>query len=704
MLSSGCDSACRPKSSRLLTTPSDLAPMSTRISSLSMRTTVPSTTSPCLKLLMSASCSASSSSIVVGSGPLAGRLGGRRLGDLGGELVGHGAGLTRLLGELDGGGLDDQRLLGELLGDGLRDEGLGGELLGGILRLDGFRDELLGDGLGRRTTRRRAPRTASCASTASATSSSADDLGRRTTRRQAPRRHRRRRRSCAADGLGARAPRRRPRPPPLPRRAPRRRRPRRRRPRRAPRRRPRRPARARPAPPPRLPSRAPPRRAVPRPLRPPPLPRRAPPRRRPPRSPPPRAPRRPRPPRSPRPPRPPDRPSPLPRVPRPARPAPRAPGWSSAAALPSRVPAPGLDSARNENDGRASLEPSSGSRFAVRAPCVRSVPPVASVGLALRLSPRWGRESLAQGGGRYNRARARAARSRDPRRRLRRGARRPAGDGDAHRRPARPAGDAGAGRRARRRGPAGRRAARQAPRLPARAPRHLGRPDAQRAVRPGGPRRRQAEGRGRHRVAARARGAARARRLGRGGPVAPGCDAGRGAPLPRSDADGQDLPCPAGDPSGVPGVAELGPDADDPALTLEDLAGADPPSSGRAEGAPPQPGVRGGDRQRLQRRDPVGGPPHPFRRRSSLAPEETAALFAATRSTLAAAVDLLRERVPPTFERQVRDHLRVHLRGGQPCPRCGTTISQVGGREATSFCRSASADRTCRRAPPIRGA
>ena len=53
--------------------------MSTRISSLSMRTTVPSTTSPCLKLLMSESCSASSSSIVVGSGPVA-RRGAGRLG------------------------------------------------------------------------------------------------------------------------------------------------------------------------------------------------------------------------------------------------------------------------------------------------------------------------------------------------------------------------------------------------------------------------------------------------------------------------------------------------------------------------------------------------------------------------------------------------------------------------------------------------
>jgi hypothetical protein len=46
-------SALRPYSSRLLTTPSDLAPMSTRISSLSMRTTLPSTTSPCLRLRIS---------------------------------------------------------------------------------------------------------------------------------------------------------------------------------------------------------------------------------------------------------------------------------------------------------------------------------------------------------------------------------------------------------------------------------------------------------------------------------------------------------------------------------------------------------------------------------------------------------------------------------------------------------------------------
>jgi formamidopyrimidine-DNA glycosylase len=78
----------------------------------------------------------------------------------------------------------------------------------------------------------------------------------------------------------------------------------------------------------------------------------------------------------------------------------------------------------------------------------------------------------------------------------------------------------------------------------------------------------------------------------------------------------------------------------------------------------------------------------PMRRRSSLAPEEVDALYAATRATLDNAIGILRERVPPTFERQVRDFLAVHLRGGEPCPRCGTRLTQISSRsEATTWCR-----------------
>jgi len=78
----------------------------------------------------------------------------------------------------------------------------------------------------------------------------------------------------------------------------------------------------------------------------------------------------------------------------------------------------------------------------------------------------------------------------------------------------------------------------------------------------------------------------------------------------------------------------------------------------------------------------------PFRKRSSLAPEEVDALYAATRSTLENAIGVLQQRVPPTFEKQVRDFLAVHRKGGEACPRCGTRLSEVSSRsEATTWCR-----------------
>lgn len=78
----------------------------------------------------------------------------------------------------------------------------------------------------------------------------------------------------------------------------------------------------------------------------------------------------------------------------------------------------------------------------------------------------------------------------------------------------------------------------------------------------------------------------------------------------------------------------------------------------------------------------------PMRRRSSLATEEVDELYRALRSVLSAAIGVLRERVPPTFETQVRDFLAVHLKGGSPCPRCGAPISELkAGGSVTSFCR-----------------
>jgi formamidopyrimidine-DNA glycosylase len=147
---------------------------------------------------------------------------------------------------------------------------------------------------------------------------------------------------------------------------------------------------------------------------------------------------------------------------------------------------------------------------------------------------------------------------------------------------------------------------------------------------------------------------------------------------------------PAGIDRPVPGLGEpeQGPDADDPSLTLEVWR----------ERIRRHPGEL---KNLLRNQSFVAGIGNaysdeilhaarllPFRKRASLAPEEVDAMYEATRTTLSDAIEVLRVRVPPTFENQVRDFLAVHNKGGQACPRCGTKITEVrAGGFITSYCR-----------------
>jgi formamidopyrimidine-DNA glycosylase len=82
----------------------------------------------------------------------------------------------------------------------------------------------------------------------------------------------------------------------------------------------------------------------------------------------------------------------------------------------------------------------------------------------------------------------------------------------------------------------------------------------------------------------------------------------------------------------------------------------------------------------------------PFRTRASLAGEESERLWRASRETVAWAIAEIRQRVPPHFEQQARDFLRVHRKGGQPCPRCGATLAEVSpGGFVTTWCRACQA-------------
>ena len=134
--------------------------------------------------------------------------------------------------------------------------------------------------------------------------------------------------------------------------------------------------------------------------------------------------------------------------------------------------------------------------------------------------------------------------------------------------------------------------------------------------------------------------------------------------------------------------AEQGPDADDPALTLEVWRTRIRKHPGELKSLLRNQAFVAGIGNAYSDEILHAAKLSPFRKRSSLAPEEIDALYEATRSTLARASDVLRERVPPTFEKQVRDFLAVHRKGGEACPRCGTRLSEVSSRtEATTWCR-----------------
>lgn len=78
----------------------------------------------------------------------------------------------------------------------------------------------------------------------------------------------------------------------------------------------------------------------------------------------------------------------------------------------------------------------------------------------------------------------------------------------------------------------------------------------------------------------------------------------------------------------------------------------------------------------------------PLRRRASLRPEDEEALFQAIPAVLSGAVASILANPAYDEAKQDRSFMRVHGRGGQPCPRCGHRISQLGSRrEPLSFCR-----------------
>ena len=89
---------------------------------------------------------------------------------------------------------------------------------------------------------------------------------------------------------------------------------------------------------------------------------------------------------------------------------------------------------------------------------------------------------------------------------------------------------------------------------------------------------------------------------------------------------------------------------------------------------------------------------HPYRKRTQLTPDETDRLYDAVQNTLHDSIAQVRVEMGENIHLKPRDFFKVHMKTGEPCPRCGTTISEIRAQQRiTNFCR------TCQPGGLIRG-
>ena len=142
------------------------------------------------------------------------------------------------------------------------------------------------------------------------------------------------------------------------------------------------------------------------------------------------------------------------------------------------------------------------------------------------------------------------------------------------------------------------------------------------------------------------------------------------------------------DLNAIPGYDDMGPDPLDPALTPEAFLQRLRRYPGEIKGILVREAFVSGIGNAYADEILFRAGIYPFRKRTTLSPEEQLALYGAMRTVLQEAVVALRERVGEELHREVRDMLLVHNRKGEPCPRCGNTISEIRlNQRATHFCR-----------------
>ena len=131
------------------------------------------------------------------------------------------------------------------------------------------------------------------------------------------------------------------------------------------------------------------------------------------------------------------------------------------------------------------------------------------------------------------------------------------------------------------------------------------------------------------------------------------------------------------EPADVPGVARLGIDALDPALSPPSLAGILHEQRGTLKSVLADQSVIAGIGNAYSDEILHAAQLSPFRHADALSDDEVDRLAAAIRDVLTAAVALAVDTDPASLKDGKRQSMRVHGRKGLPCPVCGEIVREV---------------------------
>ncbi|MYB50416.1 MAG: Fpg/Nei family DNA glycosylase [Dehalococcoidia bacterium] len=139
----------------------------------------------------------------------------------------------------------------------------------------------------------------------------------------------------------------------------------------------------------------------------------------------------------------------------------------------------------------------------------------------------------------------------------------------------------------------------------------------------------------------------------------------------------------------IPQYAEMGPDALDEPLSLGEFKERLRPFRGEIKGIITRGRVIAGIGNAYVDEILWEAEIYPFRKKRDLSDDDLQRILNASSKVMSGAVGQVREAMGGDIHRKRREFLKVHNRGGEPCPRCGAAISQLtANQRITSYCRT----------------